>query len=41
MALKNLSFVTWAGGKAQLPPLAAKPDGLSLAAIVLDDRGQL
>ena len=41
VALRNLPFVTWAGGKAVLPPLETKPDGLSLAAIVLEDRGQL
>jgi sigma54-dependent transcription regulator len=39
VALKALPFVTWSGGKPELPPLDLQPDGISLARIVLEDRG--
>ena len=38
-ALKGLPFVAWSGGKPGLPALEPGPEGKSIAAIVLEDRG--
>jgi hypothetical protein len=39
-ALKGLPFVTWNGDRPALPPLEVRPEGLDLAALVLEDRGE-
>ena len=39
-ALKGLPFVDWNGGKPGLPTLEAEPEGISLASIILEDRGE-
>lgn len=39
-ALRNLPGVAWAGGKPDLPALEPHPEGRSLSAIVLEDRGE-
>lgn len=39
-ALRGLPFVEWTGGKPVLPSLEMGPEGKSLAAIILEDRGE-